>query len=84
MRHTGIDGVSLDSALPQVVHLILHQSYERRNHKADAVGNQCGHLKRNALPAARRHKPERVVPRRDALNYLSLNPAKVFITPIFA
>ena len=67
----------------KVLHLVFHQSYQRRYHQAHTIHGKCRHLKGDALAATRRHQAESIFALTYTLDNFLLNATEVGITPIF-
>ena len=79
-----IDGCCRDAARAEVGHLVLHQRNERRDHNANALQGQCGHLEGDTLATTRRHEAQGVVASQHTLDNLLLDAAKLLVAPISA
>ena len=79
-----MDGGRADAAPAQVLHLVFHKGYERRDDDGHAFGHDGRHLERDALPSPRRHQPEGVMSRRDAAYDVGLDAAETVIPPVGA
>ena len=81
--HTAIDGSGNDTPLAQVVHLVLHECYQRSDNDADTLHRQGRNLEGDRLSATGRHQSQRVVTSTDGLDDLPLNTTEVIVAPIF-
>ena len=70
--------------LPQTVDLVFHQGYERRDHYAESVARQRGHLVGERLAAARGHERQSVAAVQHGADYGLLPRAKLRVAPVFA
>ena len=60
----------------QVLHLILHQGYQRRDYNTNAFDCQRWNLECYAFAATRRHESQSVVSGADTTDNIQLNAAK--------
>ncbi len=82
VQHAGVDGSRADVAPPQVLHLVFHQRYQRRDDQTEPVPDHGRHLEAQAFSPARRHQRQRVSARQYGLHYLPLQGAEVVVVPI--
>ena len=66
-----------------MVHLVLHECYQRGDDDADTLHRQGRNLKGDRLSATGRHQSKRVVTSTDGLDDLPLNTTEVIVAPIF-
>ncbi len=81
-RHAGIYCGRLYTTLPQVIHLVFHQRYERRYHQTDPFHAHDGYLKSKRLTPAGRHQPQCIPPLPYRLDDLLLQRPERGIPPI--
>ena len=82
VRHTAVNGSSLDTQLAQVVHLVLHEGNEWCDDYTNTLLSQSWYLEGNAFAATRRHQSKRIVTSTNGLDDFALNAAKIIIAPI--
>ena len=78
-----IDERGAHAGLTERRDLILHQSYQRRDHDGDAAPHQCRDLVTEALPATGGHEHERGIAADNMLDDPLLLPAKARIAEDF-
>ena len=82
VRLGGVERAGSDATPPQVVHLILHERNERRNHQGQSVHAHGRRLKAERLPAAGGQHHDRIAVREYALHRLALQRQKRVEAPI--
>ena len=79
-----IDGCCSDATTQEMVHLVFHQGNQRGDNDACSLLGKCWYLKGDRLTTSRRHQPQRVMSTADRLDDLTLNTAKIIVTPILS
>ena len=77
-----MDGQRPDAPRLEVLHLVLHQGDQGRDHERDAVTHQRRHLEADGLAAARGQDREHVLPLRRGGDNLLLHRTEGIIAPI--
>ena len=72
-----------DAARRELVNLVFHQGYQRRDDQRNALDHQSGELKAERLAPARGHHDDRVFAVKNSLNYFGLPLAKVCKAEMF-
>ena len=80
--HARMDSQSTKSALPQVLHLVLHQGDKRGNHQTEPFHGQRRHLKGDGLSTSCRHQAKRVLSTGYTLNNLLLDSSEGVVPPV--
>ena len=80
--HPGVDGQGADPPVGEVLHLVLHQGDQRRDHERKALLHQGGHLEAHGLAPAGGQDGQHVAPFRRGGNDLLLHRPEGFIAPI--
>ena len=78
-----MDGYRFDPAFIQVLHLVLHQGYERGDDEREAVPHQGRNLEADGLAAARGEDGEYVLPLQGGLYDFALHRAETVVSPVF-
>ena len=79
--HTRVDGCGEHLALSQIVYLVFHQGYERRDDDAHAFHGESRHLECERFAAARRHQSQCVLAIGDAAYDVALYAAEIGVAP---
>ena len=83
-RHPGMDGRSLDSLVPEVLDLVLHQGDERSDHKGQPVRHECGHLEADRLPSSGREYSQYIPALERRLDDLFLHRPEGIMAPVLS
>ena len=76
-----MDRQGLDAARGEVLHLILHQRHEGRDHEGQAVLHQRGDLETDRFAASGRQHGEHILPCKGGIDYLLLHRTELFVSP---
>ena len=66
-----------------MVHLVFHQGNQRGDDDACTLFGKGWHLEGDGLTATRGHQAQRVMSAADRFDDLTLNAAKIIVTPVF-
>ena len=81
--HSGIDGYGADTAVAQVLDLVLHEGYERSHHKGKSRLHHGRNLETDGLASSGRENGEHVTAFHCRLHYFLLFGTKAVVAPIF-
>lgn len=84
MLHATIDGCCTDAYLAEMVYLVLHQGYERRDDETRPLHGHCRHLESDGFAATSRHQSQCVVTSTNGFDDITLNAAEVIVAPILS
>ena len=81
--HSKIDCERLDAPVGKILHLVLHQGNQRRDHKGNPRLHQSRHLKAHGLPPSSRKNGEHILSVQCRADYVLLHRPERRIAPIF-
>ena len=81
--HSGMDTQGLYATVIEILHLVLHQGYERSHDYRDAITHQGWHLEAHGLAASRRKNGKDIPSVQSGIYYVFLLRTERIITPVF-
>ena len=83
-RHPGMDGSRLDSLVPEVLNLVLHEGDERCDHEGQSVRHESGHLEAYRLPSSGREYSQYIPALERRVDDLFLHRPEGIMAPVLS